>query len=382
MGRLSSMKPKYYYFNARIPASIDRNSLSEQEATLLAYMVWKMQNSDNFAQFKWLPIPKDSFVNLFGARYSAIVQQCINKGYIEVYTTEGGATYSKKRGICKHYRFTPEHQNHYYKGCFTKEVAKLASVNFDSKEEPKLPSVDIGQDYKGLRLLDEWQDALYGPSENAEFLFGCRIYANQIGKGRITVKHGNTGRIYHPVILMSKKLRPFLRIHGETVHYIDVTACHPYLLAHFANKQERGPWLELCENDFYAPLVTDSWSRETIKEHFQKAISYSPQGRGPIATHILNHIKKHSPSIFAWLEAQWLTCENEGKEGNTPQYLLQKLESSIFVEAVYNKHRESMWMLPMHDGIAVEKENLDKAEEAVQQAALEILGYNLKTTKV
>lgn len=376
---------KHVYFNQRIPQGIDVAELSQPALKFVGYLVYRMGNCENFKRHGWVPIPRDTLQSLLGVHYAAAVREVA--GLVEVYEKKAGVQYSKGAGLCKKYRFVPALSADVRRGRFTVIPMNHARIFADGKPKRETgssvePIIEkLIRAYDGVTLSDAWQNEKYlddcgnsarrGMPLNA--FFGNWTWASQVAKGRITATRGDSGRLFHPLIMMARELRPFVRYEGEEIRMIDVKAAHPFFLARFADCGDVERWLTLCRADVYAPFVGLSVSRDDVKAAFQVAISPTKHGRGKLAESILELIGREAPSIHAWLGGKWA-------RGESAQLELQKLESEIFVVRGFNEL--PFWSLPMHDGLAVQTRNLDAAHDHLAAVAEETLGFKLILEKL
>jgi hypothetical protein len=232
--------------------------------------------------------------------------------------------------------------------------------------------------------VDEWQDELWPNGcqkkgrkkalslEKLHYWADLK-WATQIGVGEISAKQSVSGRVTHPLILMRKALRPFVRYNGGKLAYVDMKSAHPYLLAHYITDcDERERWLKLCKTDIYSHFG----DRAKVKKYFQTAISYSPKGKGKVAVEIHDCIEKEFPVLHSWLDKQCFNCKKHGRAGNTVQYQLQSIESQIFVQRGFYEFER--WSLPMHDGLALRPEDLDEGLKHLRKISSDFFGFELE----
>ncbi len=379
---------KHVYFTQKIPASINPESIQPLTVKLLGFMVWRMSRSRNFKEHRWLPLPRRTLRRALGGNYRDAIREAEGLGIIRHFKNAAGVSYSHDKGICKRYQFTDKYAQDVYCGRFFVSTGKQARIYSDGKEKRETqrkqpdkedPTIEkLLRAYDGVRLADRWQNDLWGSGEGEGF-YGDHQWAFQIKSGVITATRSDSGRLYHPLICMRKALRPFVSYKGQKIAYIDVKAAHPCFLANFADCADQSHWLGICREGIYERFVTDSVTSDEVKDAFQVAISYSPKGKGKLASAIVDFIEMEAPSIHAWLSAQWIKCASEGKEGNTVQFHLQKLESEIFVRRGFAEL--DFWTLPMHDGLAVELQNVERAKSQMEAVALEVLGFELTIEK-
>ena len=379
---------KHTYYNQKVPKGINVAALSFDGLKFIGYLVYRMATSENFKTHGWVPVPKETLQSLLGPSYAAAVREAGAAGIVLTYETADGVTYSKDAGLCKKFKFAPALAADVKAGRFTVIPMRHARIYSDGKPKKESgsnpdPLIEkLIRAFDGVTLLDSWQDEKYSDIHKNEArrgkqlnsFYGNWTWANQIAKGRVTAKQGDGGRLFHPLIMMARELRPFVRYQGKKIHYIDVKAAHPCLLAMFADCGEQEHWLNLCHADIYAPFVGPSVGRDDVKTAFQVAISPpSYHGRGKLAESILELIQTEAPSIHRWLLSQW-------EKEESVQFVLQSLESEIFVKRGFMEL--PFWNVPMHDGLAVEAGNVDAAYDHLGTVAEGILGFKLILEKL
>lgn len=382
---------KYNRYNQQVPQSIIALELPENELKLVGIMTSEYLNiSSDFRKMGWMPLSKAFLFRIFNNEYIKVLNGLLEKGVISERLFKSGRSYSVNAGICRHYQFTKIYYNELATSQFVTIIGKhpikrakkvcTAATNPETPKDKKDPLSALFYLYDDITLGDEWQDKLWNENaanSNGKCFFADLNWSRQIASGDITVSEGESGRLFHPAIMMRKELREFVLYKGKKLAIIDVVACHPHLMGEWAIAEEKESWLEICKNDIYLNFVTESISRETVKKAFQRAISFCRRGKDELALNILEFIGKAAPSILSRLEAIWANCKANGKKGNCPQALLQEIEARIFVKGSFKPLSKKFFCLPLHDGLAIEPKNLKKALRHVAKVSKEILGYEL-----
>jgi hypothetical protein len=249
-------------------------------------------------------------------------------------------------------------------------------------EKPSLLKI-IEANYENITILDSWQTEMWGIDakieDNGSYIHD-KSYAKRVFDNTFEVSQPANGRIYHPVIEMSRGLRKYVRYNGKTPCKIDIKACHPFLLAHFADEQDKEQWLELCRKDIYSLFVNDDYTRDMVKISFQKALT--ERSSDLCACHIQKMIRTNFPSIWSHLQSKWQIIREQGKADNSVQLEMQQLESKIFVDYVLKKLAKKVsFVLPMHDGLMIEEKDYKKAVKLIDEATMKILGFKFIITK-
>ena len=385
-----SDKKKVFYYQKITDSLVD---LEEESKRFCAYLTYKFIKDD----FKTPYIPISSYFlrDMIGGNYKPFIDDLINKGFLQLYVTNYGKTYSIKKGICKSYRFSDAIMQEIRDNKFTKTIVCSNRVYFDKKEKKNLINTNeqeqdpiaakVVELYKNVTLLDSWQNELWPLEEiisDSDLLKrnfeADKQHAVAIGTGEIPVTIASTGRVFHPAITMRKKLREYIRFNNQKVVCIDVKAAHPCMLGKFASNEDRDRWVSQCKTgDIYKYFMDEAngVTKEVVKEAFQIAISYLQYEKKGLARQIVDYIEQEFPSIHSWLAAQWQICDINGKEQNTPQYILQSLESKIFIKGTLKNISRKFWLLPCHDGFLVEKYNAVELMKYLNKVAEKELGF-------
>ena len=253
-------KKRYIYFWQQLPQSVEVENLNPKTVKLLGYLVWRMKDDLNFREFKWLSVCSSTWRRLFGGSYHQYIKEAEEAGIIEHYENTNGVSYSKQLKISKKYRFKKHYEAERRKEQFTRTYVKHHKVSYNGKARKATISVSdeesgympveadhpltnqtlkkLGRAYDKITLVDEWQDKLWpngcetkgkkkARRQKKHHYWADHKWATQIGEGEISAKQSVSGRVTHPLILMRKTLRSFVRYEGSKLAYVDVKSAHP-----------------------------------------------------------------------------------------------------------------------------------------------------------
>ena len=378
------VKPTQENVGSRIPKSIDYTDHDAKTIRLLCYMTKRSIPYLQHSPEGWLSMPSRDLIKFLGGSYKTSLKDAIKRGYIEPLNDKfGKGIFSKEKGISKKYRFCASYR---------KEIAlgKLSAVSTDMTPDDKaqvaaliganqLPELLL-KFYKNLTIHEDW----YTPidlekflSEEGEILLqddpkcACQFETRCF---EITVE--STGRLFHPLSVMHQDLRGHLWYCGQMIHYIEIDDGTLYLLAHFMDKAERKNWFKLCAGGFDDRFMTQEQSREQVESAIAEVISYQPAEKTGLAKEIIDCIEEQAPSLFRWLEAQWLKSATSGDEVPSVEFQLQQLEAKL-LNTAHQLLCQEFWVLPMRHGLAMESKNQQTAKIRLQQVCKETLGYPL-----
>jgi hypothetical protein len=388
-----STPTKYIYHNLRLPKSFNIVDFSYESAHLLSHIIYKQgyNKVSRIPETKWIAVSYNFLSSIFGNKTSPskYLKELVDAGIVQ-FKKIGNSTYWVDQGICQQVCLTLP----YYQEVINSEMhsvpVKTPRLYTDGKpkknvrikaEKPSLLKI-IETNYENITILDSWQTEMWGIDakieDNGSYIHD-KSYAKRVFDNTFEVSQPANGRIYHPVIEMSRGLRKYVRYNGKTPCKIDIKACHPFLLAHFADEQDKEQWLELCRKDIYSLFVNDDYTRDMVKISFQKALT--ERSSDLCACHIQKMIRTNFPSIWSHLQSKWQIIREQGKADNSVQLEMQQLESKIFVDYVLKKLAKKVWCLPMHDGIMLEEKDYKKAVKLIDEATMKILGFKFIITK-
>jgi hypothetical protein len=332
---------------------------------------------------------------LFGNNYSYGIDELLSLNLIEPkwYYDENGKQfkYSEDKGIACSYRITSSAADLLEKKQF-QYVQKDYTYKIPRKKNGKIKLQTEYNDLKNLKLVDNYQgitidpnwidlfkNPMYFPPNHYKypsepiartgFFFHSKGLIESILKKSINIKtDSECGRAFHPIIEMSKILRPYIRINGEKLVNIDAKSFHPHLIASFiTDKIQREKYLGILKRGFYEEFVDKNHSRDKIKVLLQKWLSGRPT-KDPKVLEIGRWYEDNFPDVA-------LKMKELKKRKTTFQMCLQQIESSIFVAEVFMK--ADFWCLPMHDGLCVLQKDVDAACEFIGRACESRLGYRI-----
>jgi hypothetical protein len=267
-----------------------------------------------------------------------------------------------------------------YEYCYPKPRTGRWRLTKNSIKNEK--SLKILQNYRGISIEPEWlsefqKDSFYPANhhkypdqpvaQHALFLHAA-CFVGFIQRKTIPVtSESKSGRMFHPLLELTKLVRPYARIDGEKLVNIDAVCFHPFLVAScIENEADRSRYLDCVRKDFYERFEDSNYSRSKVKVSYQKFLSGKPTD-------------SKSKEIRKWYEDRFpeviLKMKELKQNKTTFQMYLQKLESSIFVDAVFMQ--ADFWCLPMHDGLCVLQKDENQAKDLINSAFVQKLGYTI-----
>lgn len=219
-------------------------------------------------------------------------------------------------------------------------------------------------------LEDVYDDAAFDYFDSIQTNYVAQVLTKQ---GKVNDVKANA-RIYHPVIMMKKELRSYIRHDSkQPLCVIDAASMNPTFLGFFIkDEEERNRWLKLCfGGNFYTDLVNvDKSEKQVYKERFMVAVSNEPVV-GKKVKLIRDTIQNSFPQLHK-------VIQKIHERGETVCGKLQILESKIFRnDEISNLDK---FHLPMHDGLLVLKTDVQDFLKILDKNALDVLGYRLKFT--
>ncbi len=179
-----------------------------------------------------------------------------------------------------------------------------------------------------------------------------------------------SGRVFTPLITMSKVLRKNFRYNGELLKVIDGKSFHPHLLAVFIkDPTRRAMYLkELRTGDIYARFTDRYYSRDRVKIAFQIALTSG-------------YMSGKSKEIREWLESDYFEIHQAilmlAMQGKSLQLQMQQLEAEIVTTFV---RATNIPCMSMHDGLIVPESFAEQAKVGLDEAIFNRLGYNIPLT--
>lgn len=334
--------------------------------------------------------------NLFGSNYSSGIRELEKLNLIEPkwYFDECGKKfkYSEDKCIASSYRITSfasdlikKKQYHFVPRNFSYKIPKRKNGIFKLETESDDPkNLKLLDAYQGITIEPQWIDLFrypkYFPPDHYKypsepiartgFFYHSMGLVEGILQKTIPVKtDSECGRAFHPIIEMSKVLRPYIRKNKQPLVNIDAKSFHPFLIAScIENKEKQEEYLDIIRGGFYEIFVDESYSREMIKVSLQKYLSGRPT-KDPKVLEIGRWYEDKFPDVP-------LKMKELKRKRKKFQMYLQQLESSIFVDDVFMK--SNFWCLPAHDAISVLPKDQDAARELINNACEYRLGYSIQ----
>jgi len=292
---------------------------------------------------------------LLGVNYKRTLNRLEEKQILQIFPS-----YSNALHFCKKYSFTKKFKRELRDGRL-----KWNQLGIWQPRETIWEDEEPTSDSYLQKIKDFYQEQVRVLPTFTELfsILSCRdkIFSSGFLKERermrvLRVSRGRCGRVYHPVICMSKALRPYVTIKKEPLLVYDIALCHPtfmQLLAGEDREQYIKEWLN--GTDYYSKFGDD---REEIKIIYEKAITQTTE-MDCNATSIKGSIRS---SLFSYphlrdgLQYLW------GK-GISTQAFFQKIESELIIKTL--EENPDLEILPMHDGVAGRIGNKKQLEEFV-----------------
>jgi hypothetical protein len=359
-------------------------------------LCWFTQRTvDNFCKYDsdcFVLSPSVSLKTRFGKNYKNYLKELHDNNLLFRKSLGNGMHFDKNLGIATSYKlsfsclraiynkqfdFVPIESNY----TLPKSRTGKWCLSKNSTKNPK--SLKILDSYKGISVDSDWitvfqTDSKYPANHHkypnqplAQYGLFINAYScvESIQSKTISVScEGQSGRLNHTFLQMSGFVRGYVRKNGEKLVEIDAKSFHAFLLATcIKNESEKERYLSCVGNKFYEQFTDPHNSRDSVKVSYQRFVS------GKI------HRDRKAQEIRKWHEDNFpdiiLKMNALKSEGKTCQMFLQQLESSIFVDRAFM--RSDFFCLPMHDGLAVLQEDTKKAEDLINAAFDEQLGYRI-----
>jgi hypothetical protein len=367
----------------------------EESLALFELICYKSNKARCFVEDGYVLFPSRELKKLFGSNYSRGIRELESLNLIEPkwYFDEDGNRfkYSEDKGIAISYKITDfasdqikKNQFRFIQREFSYKIPKRKNGIFKletDSDDPK--NIKILDAYQGITIEPQWIDLFrypnYFPPDHYKYpsepIARTGFFYHSIGlvegilQKTISVKtDSECGRAFHPIIEMSKVLRPYIRKNKQPLVNIDAKSFHPFLIASCLDDEDkREGYLNIVRGGFYEIFLVENYSRDMIKVALQKYLSGRPTKDSKVL------------EIARWYEEKFpdvpLKMMELKKKKTTFQMYLQKLESSIFVDEVFMK--ASFWCLPIHDGIAVLQKDVDTAMEFINRVCESRLGYRI-----
>ena len=384
-------KPITLNLNYKIPADVDLSYINSPETLpILSYITL---NHILYPKERYFILPSRFLILTFGRNYYQGLKELIFHHIIDrkVICDKTGHYYSAENKICASYRLISRHlksikakKYKYLPVCVKYLAPKPKKGKFCSVNKTACPKLlKILDSYAGITLDSSWinyfsNDEKY-PSNHFKYpsepiaQHGIFVHSRYIVEGVLRKKisvssETDCGRVFHPLILITRGLREYFRKYGEKIVNIDAKSFHPFLIAScISDLSLREKYIEIVMKGFYELFSNKEYSRDVIKVSLQKYLSgiYSRDFK---ALEIARWYEENFPEVPRKMM--------ELKEKKiTFQMYLQQLEASIFVDEVFMKF--PFFSLPMHDGLCVLQKDVNAACEFIGNACESRLGYRI-----
>ncbi len=206
-----------------------------------------------------------------------------------------------------------------------------------------------------------------------------RLTFDAFTRRRFFITRGKTGRVYHSISGMSRRLRPLLLADNEPTCEIDVQSCQPLLLV-LLYPEESLEKLRFCaalQGDFYSHLgmcleqhgglrlgreeIKQRWTRETFGKMRHRQLVFSA-------------LQREFPELCARID-----------QVQTPNYRelarqLQRAESRIMIEKVVPRVKELMGDIALstvHDAIICPASRAHGVAQIMREKFTEAVGFEV-----
>ena len=351
-------KTKYGYITQCIFPNLlwgkikDMDDKEQFKYAFIPSFIKSMIDKDN--RFKNVNIGRKVWQNRIGDNYRAYINRLIEWDIIKIQLYKDGIEYYsfKNKGVCKCYSLTTSAiKSGYYKKDFKKNKPSVLTDS-DNVVFNKIDIIDPVISYthtsvKNLKtiktiptpaicagkMLDEIESDFI-TSEITD-----KHWLEKLEYNNYSIHYGaNCGRLYHPVISMSKNARKTVFYkNSDTVYDYDIKTCFPVLLLKFVPELEKVAYKQLLNGDIYTAIIDNTrYSRDNCKKSFQMFIN--------------GFVKNY---VYAWFEASLpLTFEYIKANHKTMAKDLQTIESNIMVQGLIRFCMENNIenIITCHDG--------------------------------
>ena len=253
---------------------------------------------------------------------------------------------------------------HHRQRSFAKQ--HLLELYQDYKNKPEKSVDEMDRD----DLLEFQDNKQKKPIEKIKDIDGLATPLRELINHRGKIHRGWSGkRLYSSLTQLKKTFRPFLTFNGEPLAGLDMTCAMPCLLAHITNDDH---FIDDCLNDVFYDGIADELKvseditfircpidRKQSKQIFmeyQFGHNRNARTKGKDAYRVQQYIKKKYPKTFRYVYERKKdprpVNKNREPEYKKFSHLLQREESSIFVDGVLNEARlNGLYCLTIHDGI-------------------------------
>lgn len=208
-------------------------------------------------------------------------------------------------------------------------------------------------------------------SDLSEFQMACRKFCvDNLSAGRIHCTVDRFSRLHSNLSNMPRDIRKLLKVEGENIHCLDVSACFPTLLftlvKYPAEAEKYADWLKM---GFYEQIMIRIGYPEEFRSPFKKNFNSWLNGRHE--AEIIDVMKAEFPMLYTDIRAI--------KFGNYRQvgYDLMRLEAKIMLQTVlrefWNQFPDA-FALPLHDAVYTTAEHCGFLGLSMQNAFRKHIG--------
>jgi len=331
----------------------------------------RVTNKRNCGEF--IPLSQEFLHRFIDCHFVKRVRDdLLRLGVIEV--DSSGKRGTKGNG-CLGYKFTEKYANQHF---------KTVTNPYPKKKEPiemKNPAHKyLLEQLKQITILPEAEDEIENIINEELDLYRDAVHARNCA---LISTHWiqdadwffkvdrKTGRVFHNVCNLHKRVRPFLRYKGMPLVEVDISNCQPLLLySLYPDKgaDEARRYLELVESGkFYEVLqvLCDAPDREKFKKQFYSYL-FSPNYWQTKAGEVF---KNHFPELAA------VIYEMKKDEYNALALALQQLEADLVITAVVPiLAQKGIPIVTIHDSIATLPECVEEVKKVIQTECFRLYG--------
>lgn len=269
-------------------------------------------------------------------------------------------------------------------------VRALQPLDFDSVEDPALlyPPAVISHLQRSLeltnlpKLLDldaiAFDASQHDPNWNGKKDIHMRLAYEHFNDSDNRVRTSQkSGRVFHKVARLSRRLRKHLELQGASMAEVDISNAQPLLLLLLMRDRKSDFAVDpgeleallhhACAGSFYEEIerisTKDYPNRESLKKAVYKGLMF---GRSKARfTHIFKDLEASYPSFAAALKRL------QSRKGITLASELQRLEGDLVYNCIAPCMMESLAGVPfltVHDAFLVPVEHANRAAEIIQEA--------------
>lgn len=336
---------------------------------------------DDFTNFNW-----KTFKRFVGDNYARYIAFLKDRNHIKVDDSyQAGSRTKRYKAVIRRVVSITVHNKPLAKKFARKKQIKHNKVMYTAKlherEAAALWMMEVIENKMGLhydkakKYLDS-QD----PQTDEEFLqqqydescFDALVY-RQFHFGMCP----RTGRFFSNFTNLSRKLRPFILMDAKSPVDIDINTAQPYLLSALypeRNEEWKRYVDDILNHDFYTRFMKEGISRDEAKK---QVFTYILFGRNEIAKYgiLWEPFKEKYPQLA---DIIWKMKE---KDHASVAIALQRLESQGMIGGVAGDlTAKKIPFVTIHDGILVEKPNVDLTVRLIKKHFSAITGVEPKVT--